>query len=60
MSTLVCFHAHPDDEALSTGGLMAKAASDGHRVVLVCATRGEHGEPKPGVLDDGELLQDRE
>ena len=24
MSTLVCFHAHPDDEALSTGGLMAK------------------------------------
>lgn len=59
MSTLVCFHAHPDDEALSTGGLMAKAASDGHRVVLVCATRGEHGEPKPGVLDDGELLQDR-
>jgi LmbE family N-acetylglucosaminyl deacetylase len=59
MSTLVCFHAHPDDEALSTGGLMAKAARDGHRVVLVCATRGEQGEPKPGVLEDGESLRDR-
>jgi LmbE family N-acetylglucosaminyl deacetylase len=38
---------------------MAKAAADGHRVVLVCATRGEEGEPKPGVLSEGELLQDR-
>lgn len=59
MSTLVCFHAHPDDEALSTGGLMAKAAAAGHRVVLVTATRGEQGEPQPGVLDDGEVLADR-
>jgi LmbE family N-acetylglucosaminyl deacetylase len=56
MSTLVCFHAHPDDEALSTGGLMAKAAAAGHRVVLVTATRGELGEPQPGVLADGEEL----
>lgn len=59
MSTLVCFHAHPDDEAISTGGLMAKAAAAGHRVVLVCATRGEQGEPQPGVLDDGEELWQR-
>lgn len=59
MSTLVCFHAHPDDEALSTGGLMAKASAAGHRVVLVTATRGELGEPKPGVLNDDELLADR-
>ena len=35
MPTLVCFHAHPDDEAIATGGLMARAAADGHRVVLV-------------------------
>ena len=56
MSTLVCFHAHPDDEALSTGGLMAKAAAAGHRVVLVTATRGEQGEPQPGVLEHGEEL----
>ena len=42
--TLVCFHAHPDDEALLTAGTMAKAAAAGHRVVLVVATRGEVGE----------------
>ncbi len=38
---------------------MAKAAADGHRVVLVIATRGEHGEPVPGVLADGEELWER-
>ena len=43
-STLVFFHAHPDDEALLTAGTMAKAAADGHRVVLVVATAGEVGE----------------
>lgn len=56
MSTLVCFHAHPDDESISTGGLMIKASDAGHRVVLVCATRGEQGEPVEGVLDHGEEL----
>ena len=56
MSTLVCFHAHPDDEAIATGGTMAKAAADGHRVVLVVATRGEHGEVVPDVLGDQEAL----
>lgn len=59
MATLVCFHAHPDDEAIATGGLMAKAAAAGHDVVLVVATRGEHGEPQEGVLDDGEELWER-
>lgn len=56
MGTLVCFHAHPDDESISTGGLMARAAAEGHRVVLVTATRGELGEIMPGVLEDGEQL----
>lgn len=41
--TLVSFHAHPDDEALLTGGTLAKAAAEGHRVVLVTATSGERG-----------------
>lgn len=59
MATLVCFHAHPDDEAISTGGLMAAASAKGHRVVLVCATRGEVGEPQEGVLDVGEELWER-
>lgn len=41
--TVVFFHAHPDDEALYTGGTMARLSSEGHRVVLVTATRGEGG-----------------
>jgi len=36
-------HAHPDDEALLTGGTMARLAAEGHRVVLVTATAGELG-----------------
>lgn len=59
MATLVSFHAHPDDESISTGGTMAKAADAGHRVVLVVATRGELGEPQAGVLRDGEELWER-
>jgi LmbE family N-acetylglucosaminyl deacetylase len=59
MATLVCFHAHPDDESIATGGAMAKAAADGHRVVLVIATRGEQGEPVSGVLNEGEPLWER-
>jgi N-acetyl-1-D-myo-inositol-2-amino-2-deoxy-alpha-D-glucopyranoside deacetylase len=37
-------HANPDDETVGTGGAMAKAARDGHRVVLVTCTGGELGE----------------
>jgi N-acetyl-1-D-myo-inositol-2-amino-2-deoxy-alpha-D-glucopyranoside deacetylase len=44
MATLLLVHAHPDDEAISTGGVMMKAKAHGHRVVLVTATRGEVGE----------------
>jgi LmbE family N-acetylglucosaminyl deacetylase len=58
MATLVCLHAHPDDEAISTGGTMARAAAEGHRVVLVVATNGEFGEV-PDDLADGETLVDR-
>jgi len=56
MATLVCFHAHPDDEVIATGGVMAKAASQGHQVVLVVATRGERGEVPSGVLRPDEPL----
>ncbi|HVN13954.1 MAG TPA: PIG-L family deacetylase [Kineosporiaceae bacterium] len=41
--TVVSFHAHPDDEALLTAGTLARAAAEGHRVVLVSATAGELG-----------------
>jgi len=59
VATLVCFHAHPDDEAIATAGVMALAADAGHRVVLVVATRGELGEPVPGVLGEDEVLWER-
>jgi len=41
MATLVSFHAHPDDECIACGGVIRKAADQGHRIVLVVATRGE-------------------
>jgi LmbE family N-acetylglucosaminyl deacetylase len=59
MATIVTFHAHPDDECIVAGGIMRKAADDGHRVVLVVATRGEHGEVDDGFLADGEPLWQR-
>jgi LmbE family N-acetylglucosaminyl deacetylase len=59
VSTLVCFHAHPDDECIATAGVMARAHAEGRRVVLVTATRGEHGEVPDGFLADGEALWER-
>ncbi len=41
--TVVFFHAHPDDEAIYTGGTMALLAAAGHRTILVTATDGEAG-----------------
>jgi LmbE family N-acetylglucosaminyl deacetylase len=58
MSTIVCLHAHPDDEASSTGGTIARAVAEGHRVVLVVGTNGDHGEV-PDDLAPGETLVDR-
>ena len=40
MATVVVFHAHPDDEALLTGGTLARLVAEGHRVVLVVACDG--------------------
>jgi LmbE family N-acetylglucosaminyl deacetylase len=59
MATLVSFQAHPDDESIQAGGMLAKAAAAGHRTVLVFATRGEHGEVDEGFLEPGETLGER-
>lgn len=59
VATIVTFHAHPDDESIATGGTMARYAAEGHRVVLVVATKGEHGEVDDEFLDDGEELWQR-
>ncbi len=59
MATVTFFHAHPDDEAIATGGTMVSLADQGHRVILVTATRGELGEVDEGFLDPGETLAER-
>ena len=53
--TIVAFHAHPDDEALLTAGTMARAAAEGHRVVLVLATDGGAGLAAAELSSDGGL-----
>jgi len=55
--TLVTFHAHPDDEALLTAGVMAKAAAAGHRVVAVYATDGEAGDADRSTYGTGDTLR---
>jgi LmbE family N-acetylglucosaminyl deacetylase len=57
MATIVYLHAHPDDEASQTAGTMARAVAEGHRVVVVFATHGEHGEVAADAVD-GETVAD--
>src|SRR3954464_7375263 len=57
--TVVSFHAHPDDEALLTAGTLARAAAEGHRVVLVLATTGGAGLAGAEVLSRGDLAAQR-
>ena len=55
--TLLAVHAHPDDESISTGGILAKYSAKGFRTVLAYGTRGEAGDilnpqfvsPRPGL-----------
>jgi LmbE family N-acetylglucosaminyl deacetylase len=39
----MCVLAHPDDESLGTGGVLARCAAEGVATYLVTATRGERG-----------------
>jgi N-acetyl-1-D-myo-inositol-2-amino-2-deoxy-alpha-D-glucopyranoside deacetylase len=41
--SLLAVFAHPDDESLAAGGLLAMCASGGARVAVLCLTHGEHG-----------------
>jgi LmbE family N-acetylglucosaminyl deacetylase len=42
--------AHPDDETFGTGSLLLRAAAEGYRTAVCCATRGEAGDPTPGTV----------
>jgi LmbE family N-acetylglucosaminyl deacetylase len=57
MATIVFCHAHPDDEASQTSGAMARAAAEGHRVVVVFATNGDLGEVAADAVE-GETVAD--
>ncbi|WP_104100389.1 PIG-L family deacetylase [Cryobacterium sp. M96] len=48
--TVLFVHAHPDDETIATGALIAEMAARGIRVSLLTATRGEQGEVVKGLL----------
>ncbi|KGM13886.1 PIG-L family deacetylase [Cellulomonas bogoriensis] len=47
MTGLLAFHAHPDDETISTGALLGTWAAAGLPVTVVTCTRGERGEVIP-------------
>ncbi len=59
-------HAHPDDETLATGVLIAELADRGVACHLLTATRGEAGEVVPGSSSarqgsaELEVVRDRE
>ena len=52
--TLMTVHAHPDDEVVFTGGLLARYAAEGIPTVLVMCTNGEEGEIHDPDLDPDE------
>ena len=60
--SLLCILAHPDDECMGTGSILAKYAAEGVQTSLVVATRGEQGwqgvpEDNPGLEALGELRE---
>ena len=52
LPTLVCVHAHPDDESFFGSGAIAHYSSLGHRVVLITCTAGQLGFDGAGRSGD--------
>jgi LmbE family N-acetylglucosaminyl deacetylase len=57
--TLMAVHAHPDDEASSTGGVLAMYGDQGIRTVVVTCTNGEYGDA-PGQVKPGDEGHDEQ
>ncbi|MFZ0546449.1 MAG: PIG-L family deacetylase [Candidatus Promineifilaceae bacterium] len=60
MLRLMCCMAHPDDETLGTGGIIARYTAEGIETYLITATRGERGwtgtpETDPGLQELGTI-----
>jgi LmbE family N-acetylglucosaminyl deacetylase len=52
--TLMAVHAHPDDEASSTGGVLATYSDQGIRTIIVTCTNGEFGDAPGGIKPGAE------
>ena len=59
-SDLVVLSAHPDDESLAAGGLLAAAHALGREATLVVATSGEASHPRSPTHDPERLAAIRE
>src|SRR5260370_9988689 len=46
--TMMAVHAHPDDEASSTGGVLAAYSAQGIQTLVVTCTNGEVGDAPGG------------
>jgi len=57
--TMMAVHAHPDDEASSTGGVLATYSGQGIRTVVVTCTNGEFGDA-PGGIKPGQEGHDEQ
>lgn len=60
--SLMAVLAHPDDESLGMGGVLARYAAEGVATHLVVATRGERGryftnDPRPGDTEVGRVRE---
>ncbi len=58
MTNILFLHAHPDDEAIFTGGTIAALAEKGHAITVVFATGGELGTTKSN--DDLSIVRKEE
>jgi LmbE family N-acetylglucosaminyl deacetylase len=52
--TMLCVHAHPDDESSTTGGILRTYADQGVRTVLVTCTDGALGDAPDGTTPEAE------
>lgn len=51
--SLLAVFAHPDDESMGMGGVLAKLSAKGVQTHLICASRGERGWFGPRDLNPG-------
>src|SRR5919197_4570411 len=56
MLTLMAIHAHPDDETIQCGGVLARYSAEGVRTVLITCTDGAVGEISDPALASPENL----